>query len=316
MENNVTRRNGYIYGPGTAQGFLRMQRQGIPRPVFAVEQKLKKLLQKKYAQIIGQMLKDFKAQIKLQGINADQLTADEDSDAFENLINFFEEMKKEQEAAEKAIENTNLKMQLGAAANNLENSWIDAEGNPTGDDAYLFNDINKIFQQNTDTYSKKLYQDGGPKLQEILNSFSIDKKELYERNLAEIREIYLDNARTRIYDEETALKHKFIEAINDYVTGKTDKLDVKQFAEDLYASSARMAQFFARDQLARLNKATTLATFQNAGVTKVKWITTHDVRVRKSHEKLDGQIFPVDQLPPEVDDYNCRCGLVPVEWAE
>jgi SPP1 gp7 family putative phage head morphogenesis protein len=72
----------------------------------------------------------------------------------------------------------------------------------------------------------------------------------------------------------------------------------------------------ARDQMQRFNKACTLSTFRSAGVTKVKWVTVGDIRVRKSHKALNGQIFDVNNLPKEVDDYNCRCGLVPVEWAE
>ena len=316
MENNEVRRYGYVYGPGTAKGFLRMQRQGIPRPVFALEQKLNKLLKKKYAQMIGAMLRDFMSQAKQQGITKDKLTSDASEDeTLNNLLNFFDQMKKEEEAANKAVENTNLKMQLGSVAENLQKSWIDENGVPT-DDADLFNSVDKIFIDNMNTYSQKLESDAGAKLQDILKSFSIDKKKLYEQNLTQIREIYLDNARTRIHEEETYLKHWFIEKINDYVTGKDDKLSIKNYAEDLYNSSARMAQFFARDQLSRLNKATTLATFQSAGVTKVKWVTTHDVRVRKSHQDLDGKIFNVNALPPEVDDFNCRCGLVPVEWAE
>jgi SPP1 gp7 family putative phage head morphogenesis protein len=66
----------------------------------------------------------------------------------------------------------------------------------------------------------------------------------------------------------------------------------------------------------RFNKACTLATFQGAGVTRVKWVTSHDGRVRATHKALDGKIFPVGELPPEVDDYNCRCGLVPVAWED
>jgi SPP1 gp7 family putative phage head morphogenesis protein len=66
----------------------------------------------------------------------------------------------------------------------------------------------------------------------------------------------------------------------------------------------------------RFNKACTIATFKSAAVTKVKWVTCNDIRVRKTHKALNGQVFDVNNLPKEVDDYNCRCGLVPVEWAD
>jgi len=85
---------------------------------------------------------------------------------------------------------------------------------------------------------------------------------------------------------------------------------------ECYESSNHLSRFFARDQMQRFNKACTLATFQGAGVTRVKWVTSHDGRVRATHKALDSKIFPVGELPPEVDDYNCRCGLVPVAWED
>jgi uncharacterized protein with gpF-like domain len=95
-----------------------------------------------------------------------------------------------------------------------------------------------------------------------------------------------------------------------------------------YQAGDNLARLFARDQMQRFNKALTLSTFTDAGVTKVKWVTCHDARVRKrsyvdkngvfhrAHTELDGQIFGIKNLPVEIDDYNCRCGLVPVEWED
>lgn len=81
-------------------------------------------------------------------------------------------------------------------------------------------------------------------------------------------------------------------------------------------NSQHMGQFFARDQMQRFNKATTLAQFAAAGVTKVRWCTCHDGRVRETHKALDGQTFSINNLPPEIDDYNCRCGLIPAEYED
>ena len=68
--------------------------------------------------------------------------------------------------------------------------------------------------------------------------------------------------------------------------------------------------------MARFNKAVTITQYESAGVTKVKWVTSHDVRVRESHKALDGKVFDINNLPEELHDYNCRCGLVPVEYAD
>ena len=66
--------------------------------------------------------------------------------------------------------------------------------------------------------------------------------------------------------------------------------------------------------MARFNKALTLTTYKAAGVRTVRWMTCNDQRVRPSHRALNGRVFPIDQIPREKDDYNCRCGLVPVEY--
>lgn len=104
--------------------------------------------------------------------------------------------------------------------------------------------------------------------------------------------------------------------ISGYVTGKTDTLDIKDLTHSMLTSSARMARFFARDQLARLNKSTTISTLISAGVTKVRWLTSNDGRVRESHKELNRKVFDIHNLPDEIDDYNCRCTLVPVEYAD
>lgn len=295
MENKGTRRNGYIYSKGTQQGFIRMQRQGIPKPLFSIEDRLYRILKGKYQQIVKKIISDFREKIKTSGITSAVLTIDADSD----------DAKRIQEEAEK-------KALLSTAAYNLESEW---EEEPIPDLAFEHR-LADIIMWNRENYAKRLYKDASPIMQIKIKNFSIDKNKLYERNLEEIEQLYLNNAMARIFGTENLLKHKFISKINDYVTGKTDKLEISTLVEELNNSAGHMARFFARDQLARLNKATTLATFKAAKVTKVKWVTTHDVRVRDTHKKLDGQIFDINYLPPEIDDFNCRCGLVPVEYSE
>lgn len=309
-KNNETRRNGYIYSPGTAQGFLRMQRQGIPRPVFSIENRLKTLLERKYRRMVRLLISDFKAAAEQSGITSAQLTQDAEPDALKSLKEFLSVMGVEEQKAKELLEGSNFKTLLNITALNLAEKWKSG----TLEDSALREELGKILKANQDDYSERLKKDASKQMRDVLEHFSIDKQKLYETSLEDIRRLYLDNALERVFAEEEFLKHHFLEMIDNYVSGKSDKLEISNVISDLYKSTSRMAQFFARDQLARLNKATTLATYNNAGVTKVKWVTTHDVRVRPSHKALDGKIFNVNDLPKEIDDYNCRCGLIPVEW--
>lgn len=294
---------------GSKSAFLRFQRQGFPIPNLAAEIKIKKLLKKEYEKIVRELLRTFRQQAEIAGINAKRLITDSaGNDDFQETMSFLEQI--EQEAKEN-VEKANLKASLASVRENLKNDQTDEIPNVD-----LLEILEKIFFESQSSFSKKFGGDAGDTMQRIIKSFSIDKRKLYNDNMAEIRRLYIDNSMRRIAGEKDLLKRKLLQKIDDYVVGKSDVLDIRALTKQMLGSSARMARFFARDQLSRLNKATAIATFVNAGVTKVKWVTAHDVRVRSTHAVLDGQIFDINALPDEVDDYNCRCALVPVEYAE
>lgn len=144
----------------------------------------------------------------------------------------------------------------------------------------------------------------------------MDKDKIFESQMEALRKLYIDNSIERISGEQDTMKRLFLQHLVDYATGKTAELDIQNLMRTIVKNGDGMARMFARDQMARFNKAVTLSQFRSAGVTKVKWVTSHDVRVRESHKQLDGKIFDVNHLPKELDDYNCRCGLVPVEYSD
>ncbi len=306
--------NGYIYSKGTRAGFLRMKRQGIPRPLFSIEDKLTKLLKSKYRTLTRKLLKELKEQCRFNNITLDAASEDED-DSLEDLLKFFKEMgeqfKKQQEENEKAIGRVNL----NAVANTLEHEWLD-EDQEEEESEYFVKKVDDVFLEEQTDYLKRLLKDADGKTAQILQSFAIDKRQFFNDNMAAVRKLYLENSMKRIKGEEMLIKRRILQKIIDYATNKSDTLELTDLVKEGYESSDHLARLFARDQMQRFNKACTLSTFRSAGVTKVKWVTCGDVRVRKSHKALNGQIFDVNNLPAEVDDYNCRCGLVPVEWAE
>ena len=75
------------------------------------------------------------------------------------------------------------------------------------------------------------------------------------------------------------------------------------------------AKLIARDQSSKLNAALTRARHEELGITKYKWSTSQDERVRDSHAELDGKIFSYDDPPSEGnpgDAVNCRCVAIAV----
>lgn len=320
------RRNGYIYSKKTQAGFLRMQRQGIPRPLFRLQDKLAKIIKTQYEKLIRELLRDIKRELRNNGMTIDSapIDGDDEDENLEKLLDFFtrqgEELKKESEQ----IAN---RMRMGSAANTLEHEWFDEI-----DEAFeLTNPTKKkiagLLKKEQDDYLARLLMDAGPKLQKALD-FSLDKQEIFDRNMENLRTLYLNNTLDRVNWEQDLIKRRMLERINDYVTGKTATLEFDDLIKMAYKTGDNLSRLFARDQMQRFNKALTLSTFTDAGVTKVKWVTCQDGRVRKrsyidkngvfhrAHTELNGQIFGIKNLPVEIDDYNCRCGLVPVEWED
>lgn len=304
-------RNGYIYSKTTSAGFLRMKRQGIPRPLFSIQDKLAAILRSRYRTLTRKLLRDLRTQCRASNITLDAAPED---DTLDSLLKFFDEMKKEFEKQQEENERAIGRVNLNAVANTLEHQWLEEDQEEESE--YFVKKIDDVLKTEQKDYLKRLLGDADGKTAQILQSFAIDKKQFFNDNMAAVRKLYLDNSIQRIRYEEEDIKRRILQKIIDYATGKSDELNLTDLVKEAYTSTDHLSRLFARDQMQRFNKACTLSTFRSAGVTKVKWVTVGDVRVRKSHKALNGQVFDVNNLPREVDDYNCRCGLVPVEWAD
>ena len=318
------RMNGYIYSKGTQAGFLRMQRMGIPRPLFRVQDRLAKVARTQYTRMIRGLLKDLKTELRNNGMTVDAAPIDPEEENLEDLIEFFtrkgDELKKESEELAD-------RMRMGAAENTLKHKWLEENKEPQISENAK-KEVAGLLKKEQEDYMARLLKDAGVKLNQVISSFSLDKDAIFQRNLDNLRVLYLDNTVKRLGWEEDYIKRKMLERINAYVTGQSARLEFDDLTKMAYKAGDNMARLFARDQMQRFNKALTLSTFTDAGVTKVKWVTCHDARVRRrsytdkngvfhrAHTELDGQIFGIKDLPVEIDDYNCRCGLVPVEWEE
>ena len=308
--------NGYIYSPKTRQGFLRMRRMGIPRPLFSIENELAKTLSSRYRKLAAQLLKDLKEKIKRNGLTIDRaLVADgKEEENLESLMKVFDEMG---EKMRKEQEETANRANMGSVANSLEHEWFEENQEEQAQhDEQFYSDVERIFKKQQKKYLERLLDDADGKTKRILQSFTIDKKKFFDDNMDEVRRLYVQNSLERIDWEQEDIKRAILKRITDYAMNRTDELKLDDLTKDAFNRGDHLARLFARDQMARFNKACTLATFRSAGVTKVQWLTANDGRVRETHRMLNKKIFDVDNLPKEINDYNCRCGLVPVEWAD
>lgn len=67
----------------------------------------------------------------------------------------------------------------------------------------------------------------------------------------------------------------------------------------------------ARDQIAKLTSELDRIRQEQAGVSKYRWVTSRDERVRSSHKSKQGREIRWDRPPDDTghpgDDYQCRC---------
>lgn len=298
-----------------------MQRQGIPRPLFRVQDKLAKIVKGQYEKLIRELLHDVKTEMRNNGMTIDSAPIDGDEDeTLENLIEFFtkkgEELKKESEE----IAN---RMRAGSAENTLQHKWMDESKGPEISETAK-KQITGLFKKEQKDYLARLMNDST----RLKAAFTLDKEQIFNQHYEELYRLYLDNTLQRIGWEQDYIKRLMLQRIAAYVDGTAARLEFDDLIKMAYTAGDNLSRLFARDQMQRFNKAVTISTFNDAGVTKVKWVTCQDGRVRnkgyidkrgnyhRPHTELNGQIFGVKNLPIELDDYNCRCGLVPVEWED
>jgi SPP1 gp7 family putative phage head morphogenesis protein len=90
-----------------------------------------------------------------------------------------------------------------------------------------------------------------------------------------------------------------------------------------YGVTANKARFLARQETSLFMAQYRKQRFEQAGVRRYKWSTSHDERVRRSHRALDGQVFGYHQKAPASyfsteqpcnpgEDFNCRCVDIPL----
>ena len=163
------------------------------------------------------------------------------------------------------------------------------------------------------------FLDDAPPRVSLAVQFALDKDEVFQSRLDGLMETFLKASIERVEKEENFLKSAFLMDLNDYILGKSKDLkSLKDVMAAMKETSVREARFFARDQFARLNKAMTVTSIKQAGADKVEWMPVGDGRTRHTHKKdtmkakYGSLIFDINNLPDEANDYNCRCGLIPV----
>ena len=145
----------------------------------------------------------------------------------------------------------------------------------------------------------------------VMDQSVADKlKEDYHKNM----ELYINDFK----DEEIEKLRRKVEE-NAYAGYRADRLSKIIQAE--YGVSRAKSTFLAKQETSLLVSKYRKFRYEDVGITKYKWSTSHDYRVRSRHKELDGKVFRFSD-PPITDelgnknnpgcDFGCRCIAIPV----
>lgn len=145
--------------------------------------------------------------------------------------------------------------------------------------------------------------------------------ELTEQERANLAEGYNNNIKLFIKDfieEETKELRELVEK-NAFAGNRATNLqDIIKKRKDI---SFKKAKFLARQETALLVSKYKQQKYQSAGITKYRWSTSKDERVRQIHKDLNNTIHEFSN-PPITDnkgnknnpgeDFGCRCVAIPI----
>lgn len=270
---------GYVFGKGTARGFEKMRRRGIVLPPFQLEQASAKLVRNEFDAMLAELSK---VTIMVSG-NHGVRVADNSPEEAERIVR---EIIERMESLEESMDEEDQERIFISLANQLAECKRE--------------------------FFKDFFDDASERMK-VRVGYALDKDEVFRDRLQGIQRAYLERAIDKISVGKSKLRKVFIGMFQQWLEGDRQDLDgLTDIMGKIRDEAGTFSKFFARDQFSRFNKALTLASYETAGVVGVRWVIVGDERVRRAHRMLNGNVYRVDDLPKEVDDYMCRCGLLPV----
>lgn len=146
------------------------------------------------------------------------------------------------------------------------------------------------------------------------------KPQISEDMVTTLAEQYSENMKLYIkkWAEPQILKLREQVTQNAFNGARAENL-VKTIQKE-YGVSQRKAKFLAKQETKLITSKFNIERYKSVGVTKYKWSTSNDSRVREDHKELNGKVFQWDEAV--IDDhgnrgnpgeaFGCRCIARPV----
>jgi len=139
-----------------------------------------------------------------------------------------------------------------------------------------------------------------------------------EEQRAALKAQYVDDVSISIKNFTVAQTEKLRAMVEENLfTGLADNRTLVQAIVDEFGVTESKARFLSKQETSLFTAKFREITYKEVGITKYRWSSSHDSRVRKEHAELDGKIFEWDNPPitnekgdrnnPGEDFGPCRC---------
>ena len=145
-----------------------------------------------------------------------------------------------------------------------------------------------------------------------------ESKDLNKR----IVENYTENLNISIQNWTPDQTEKLRDMVERNVLQGYNRKELIAMISSEYEVSMKKATFLAKQETSLFMAEVRDSRYEDAGIDKYKWSSSHDIRVRELHKELNGQVFSYDS-PPVIDErtgergrpgqaFGCRCTAIPI----
>lgn len=178
-------------------------------------------------------------------------------------------------------------------------------------------DLNRLLNVATDVMIDDLDEQAYTTLREAITV----RPQIDNVRRQQLKEQYTENIDLSIKkftDKQTGELRQIVEQYTFYEDNKTP---LAKLIADKFDVSMSKANFLAQQETGLLVAEYRQMRYEEVGITRYKWATSHDEKVRDSHKQLDGKIFSFDDPPVTNlkgdrnnpgEDWRCRCIAIPV----
>lgn len=134
---------------------------------------------------------------------------------------------------------------------------------------------------------------------------------------------FIQTRQSKIRRVNETVKKQVSEIVQRGITEGASVQQVSKELRNMFNFAAKRSLMIARTEVVGGTNGGQLLYYREAGVTRKKWITAKDERVRPSHQKLEGQVVEIGKNftngldhpggnGPAAEVINCRCTVTPV----